>query len=53
MDLLKEKFYSCNNPNTRLSLYYQLDIVYCKVVFRNMEYNTCYNLYSRLYTDSD
>ena len=53
MDLFKEEFYSCDNPDTRLSLYYQLDAVYRKVVLRNIEYDICYNLYSCLYTNSD
>ena len=53
MDALKEEFRSCDNPDTRLSLYYQLDTVYRKVILRNIEHNACHNLYSRLYTDSD
>jgi len=52
MDIFKEEFYSCHNPNTRLSLYYQLNTVYYRVVLKNIEYNAYYNLYFYLYTDS-
>ena len=53
MDILKEQFYSYNDPKTRLSLYYQLDSVYCKNVLNNIEPNICYDLYSRLYANPD
>jgi len=53
MDILREEFYSCDDPKTRLTLYYQLDITYYKDVLNITEPNICYNLYSYFYSDMD
>lgn len=53
MDILREEFYSYNNPETRPTLYYQLDTTYRKGVLNAIEPNIYYDLYSRLYSDTD
>jgi len=53
MDILREEFCSCDDPEDRPTLYYQLDTNYRKSVLNAIEPDVCCDLYSRLYSDAD
>ena len=53
MDILKEEFYSYDDPKDRPTLYYQLDTNYYKSVLNAIEPNIYCNLYFYFYSNAD